>query len=107
MKQVPHSTKMKAKLLLTYLQKTSEISEDIKELVLLLIASSEKIHLQNGTRHPCMNIDSMVIATHVMVLITRMWTVHSMEEEVLEVQITQLDVGPVIILAMLLQIATL
>ena len=63
---------MKAKLLLIYLQKTSGNLEDIKELVLLLRASSEKIHLQNGTRHPGMNIDSMVIATHVMVLVTRL-----------------------------------
>ena len=53
-----------------------------------------------------MNIDSMVIAIHVMVLVTRLWTVHSMEE-VLEVQITKLDAGLVITLAMLLLIATL
>ena len=96
---------MKAKLLLIYLQKTSGNLEDIKELVLLLRASSEKTHLQSGTRYPGMNIDSMVIAIHVMVLVTRLWTVHSMEEEVLEVQITQLDAGLVTILAMLLQIA--
>ena len=42
LKQVPHSPKMKSKILLTYLQKTSEKMEDIKELVLLLIESSEK-----------------------------------------------------------------
>ena len=56
--------------------------------------------------HLGMNIDSMVIAIHVMVLFTRLWTVHSMKEEVLEVSITQLDAGLVTILAMLLQIAT-
>ena len=77
------------------------------DLVLLLKESSEKTHLQSGTRYPGMNIDLMVIAIHVMVLVARMWTVHSMEEEVLEVQLTQLDVGLVTILAMLLQIATL
>ena len=53
-----------------------------------------------------MNIDSMVIASHVKVLVTRLWTVHSMEEEVLEVPIAQLDVGLVTILSMLQQIAT-
>ena len=107
MKQVPHSPKMKAKLLLIYLQKSSKNLEDIRELVLLLKVSLEKTHLQSGTRYPGMNIDSMVIAIHVMVLVTRMWTVHSMEEEVLEVQIAQLDAGSVTILAMLPQISTL
>ena len=107
MKQVPHSPKMKSKLLPTYLQKTSKNLEEIKELVLLLRASSEKTYHQSGTRYPGMNIDSMVIVIHVMVLVTRLWTVHSMEEEVLEVQITQLDARLITILAMLLQIATL
>ena len=44
-----------------------------------------------------MNMDSMVISILVMVLVTRIWTVHSMEEEVLEVPITQLDAGLVIV----------
>ena len=88
MKQVPHSPKMKAKLLHTYLQKRLDNLEDIRELVLLLKASSEKIHLQSGTKHPSMNIDSMDIAILVMVLVTRLWTVHFLEEEVLQVSIT-------------------
>ena len=49
-----------------------------------------------------MNIDSMVIAILVMVLVTRLWIVHSMEEYVVEVPITLLDVGLVITLVMLL-----
>ena len=106
-KQVPHSPKMKAKLFITYLQKTLENLEDIKKLVQHVKPSSEKIHLQSGTSYLGMNIDSMVIAIHVMVLATRLWTVHSMEEQVLEVQITQSDVGLVITLAMLLLIVTL
>ena len=52
-----------------------------------------------------MNIDSMVVAIHVMVLVTRLWIVHFMEE-VLEVPLTQLDAGLVTILAVLLQNAT-
>ena len=109
MRKATHSRKMKAKLLLVYLHRIKKNSKDqknIKELVPLLKASSKKIHRQRGTRHPCMNIDSMVISIHVMVLVTRLWTVHSMEEEVLEFPITQFDAGLVAILAMLLQSAT-
>ena len=32
---------------------------------------------------------------HVVVFVTRLWTAHSMEEEVLEFEVTQLDVGHV------------
>ena len=87
MKQIPHSPKMKAKLLLTYLQKASENLEDIRDLVLLLRASSEKTHLQDGTKHQGMNVISMVIVMHVMVLVTRLWILLAMGEEVLEFQI--------------------
>ena len=97
---------MKSKLLLTYLQNTSENLEDIRELVLLLRASSEKTHRQDGTKYQGMNIISMVIVLHVTVLVTRLWTIHSMEEYVVEVPIKQLDVGPVITLSMFLQIST-
>ena len=37
----------------------------------------------------------MVIARHVVVLVTGLWTTHSMEEEVLEVEVTQLNDGHV------------
>ena len=53
-----------------------------------------------------MNIDSMVIANLVMVVVTSLWTVYSIEEDVVEVPIKQLDVRIVITLVMLLQIAT-
>ena len=56
--------------------------------------------------HPGMNIDSMVIANLVMVVVTSLWTVYSIEEDVVEVPIKQLDVRIVITLVMLLQIAT-
>ena len=107
MRQAPHSPKMKAMLLFVYMHriKNSKDQKNIKDFIPLLKASSEKIRLQNGTRHLGMNIDSMVIAIHVMVLFTRLWTVHSMEE-VLEFPVTQLDVGLVTILAMLLLIST-
>ena len=55
---------------------------------------------------PGMKIILMVIAMHVVVLVTRLWTTHSMEEEVLEVEVTQLDVGHVTKLDILLLTAT-
>ena len=48
----------------------------------------------------------MVIAMHVVVLVTGLWTAHSVEEEVLEVEVTQLDVGHVTKLDILLLIVT-
>ena len=42
-----------------------------------------------------MKIILMVISIHVVVLVTRLWTAHSMEEEVLEFEVTQLDAGHV------------
>ena len=93
MRQAPHSPKVKAKLLLIYLQKTSKNLEDVKELVLLLKESSENRHLLGGIKHPDMKTVLMVIATHVMILVTRLWIVDSMKEEKLEVPTTQLDAG--------------
>ena len=53
-----------------------------------------------------MNIDSMVIAILVMVLVTRLWTVHSMEKDVVKVPITLLNAGHVTELGMLLLTVT-
>ena len=53
-----------------------------------------------------MNIDSMVIPNILMVMVTILWTVYSMEDDAVEVPIKQLDVRIVITLVMLLQIAT-
>ena len=53
-----------------------------------------------------MNIDSMVIANLLIVMVTIIWTVYSTEDDVVEVPIKQLDVRIVITLVMLLQIAT-
>ena len=55
---------------------------------------------------PGMKIILMVIAMHVVVLATGLWNAHSMEEEVLEVEVTQLDVGHVTKLDILLLIVT-
>ena len=75
-KLVPYSPKMRAKILLTYLQKTSEISKDIKELVLLLKAISEGKQLQDGTKVLGMKVDSMVIIL-VITLVISLWIVDS------------------------------
>ena len=83
MRQSLHSPKVKEMFLFMYLYRIKENSKyqkDIKELVPLLKASLEKIHRQSGTRHPGMNIDSMVIGIHVMVLVKMIWIVDSMEE---------------------------
>ena len=69
--------------------KTLENLEDIRELVLLLRASSKKIHLQYGTKHQGMNVISMVIVMHVTVLVTSLWIANSMGEEVLEIKVTE------------------
>ena len=97
MKQVPHSPNMKSKLLLTYLQNKSENLEDIMDVILLLRESSKNLHIRSGTRNPGMHIYSMVISIHVMVLVTRLWTIHSTKEEALDYRL-------VTILSMLLQI---
>ena len=55
---------------------------------------------------PSMKIILMVFSMHVVVLVTSLWNAHSMEEEVLEVEVTQLDVGHVTKLDILLLIVT-
>ena len=55
---------------------------------------------------PGMKIILMVIAMHVVVLVTGLWNAPSMEEEVLEFKVTQLDVEHVTKLGILLLIAT-
>ena len=48
----------------------------------------------------------MGFAMHVVVLVIGMWTAHCMEEEVLEFKVTQLDVGHVTKLDILLPTVT-
>ena len=55
---------------------------------------------------PGMKVDSMVIVIFVLTLVIKLWIVESMEEEVAEGPITQLDVGHVIKLDMFLAHAT-
>ena len=55
---------------------------------------------------PGMKIILMVIAMHVVLLVPGLWTAHSMEEEVLEVELTQLDAGHVTELDILLLTVT-
>ena len=104
-KLVPHSPKLRAKMLLTYMKKTSEISKDINELVLHLKATLDKRQLQCGTKVLGMKMTSMDIVFSVLNLVISLWIVDPMEE-VLEVLMTRLDVGLVTILDMLLQIST-
>ena len=61
---------------------------------------------RRGNLIPGMKIILMVIAMHGVVLVTRLWTTHSMEEEVLEVEVTQLDAGHVTKLDILLLTVT-
>ena len=49
----------------------------------------EEGQLQDGAKHQGMKIDLMAIVIIVMDWVTGLWIVHSMKEEVLEVQITQ------------------
>ena len=49
----------------------------------------------------------MVISIHVMILVTKLWIVYSMKEEVLEATTTQLDVGHTTMLVTLLHIVIL
>ena len=53
-----------------------------------------------------MKMDSMVIVIFVLTLVIRIWIVVSTEEEVMEAQITKLDVGHVIRLDILLLFVT-
>ena len=105
MRKAPHSTKVKAKILLICMQKTSKNLEDVKELVLLLKESSENRHLLGGIKHPDMKTVLMVIATHVMILVIGHWIADFMQE-VLGLTTIWLDVRHVTMLAILLQIAT-
>ena len=64
MRRAPHSSKMKAMLLLMYLHvttKTLEDQEGIKNLVLLLKADLEGEKLQEGFKSPGMQVISMVL----------------------------------------------
>ena len=49
----------------------------------------------------------MVIDIHAMILVTRLWIADSMKGEVLEVSITELDVGHAIMLVTLLHVVVL
>ena len=82
--------------------KTLVVQECIKERDLFLKASSEKKQLQDGTKVPCMKLDSMVIVIFVLTLVRKLWIVDSIEEEVVESPMSQSDVGHVIKLDMLL-----
>ena len=73
-----------------------------KELGLYLKESLEKKQL----KVPGMKVDSMVIVIFVLTLVIKLWIVDSMKEEVVEGPVTQLDVGHVIKLDMLLPHAT-
>ena len=86
---------MKAKLLVKNLHNTKknlEDHKDIKKLVPLLKANSEERQLQDGIKHPGMKTISMVIVTHVMILVTRHGIADTMQE-VLGILTIQLDVG--------------
>ena len=71
----------------------------------VLKTDSEKRQPQDGTKLPRMEMVSMVIVFHVMLLATKPWIVEAMQKEVLEIPTTLSDVGHVTALAILLHIA--
>ena len=88
--QVHHPPKVKTKMLPIHLHMTTKNLEDkkcLKKLALHLKSNSKKRQLQGGTKVRGMNVISMVIVMHVTVLVTRLWVVLAMGEEVLEFQI--------------------
>ena len=90
-----------------YLHMTTKmlnVQEHIKELGPFL---KGKIQFQDGNKVQGMNMDLMVIVICVLTLVIRLWIVDSMEEEGLEAPMSQLDVGHVINLDMLLPPVTL
>ena len=73
----------------------------------LLKTDSEKRQPQDGTKLPRMEMVSMVIVFHVMLLATKPWIVEAMQKEVLEIPTTLLDVGHVTAFAILPNIVIL
>ena len=72
--------RMKAKLLvkkLRNIEKTLEDKKDINKLVPLLNTNSKERQLQDRIMHLGMKTVSMVIAIHVMILVTNPWIVDS------------------------------
>ena len=100
---------MKTKILIKNLHKTNKTSKYQKDfkLVSLLKADLEERQLQYGIKHPGMKMVLMVISIHVMILVTRLWVVDSMKEEVLEIPTTQLDSRHATMLVTLLHIVVL
>ena len=90
------------KLLLMYLHMTTKIlkvQDCIKE-------SSKKKQPQDGTKVPGMKVDLMVISIFVLTLVIRLWVADSTEEKGMDGPMTQLDVGHVTKLDILLPTVT-
>ena len=68
----PSFPKLKARLHLHNTKKTSKDQKDIKKLVPLLNPDSEERQLQDGIKHPGMNMVLKVIDIHVMILVTKL-----------------------------------
>ena len=76
---------MEEKLLVKNMHNTKKTSKDhkyIKKLVPLLNTYLEERQLQDGIKQPDMKMVLMVISIHVMILVTHIWIVDSMIEEV-------------------------
>ena len=61
----------------------------------------EEGQLQDGAKHQGMKIDLMAIVFLALILVIRLWTVDTVEEEALEALMTKLGDGHVIILVIL------